>query len=83
MLSSFSEIYTDIHIMAQIEQYYDQMNDKQGRLVRGSNWADERFSNIFGKNVAGMSAKVFANPHNSYSTVGFRYVIHIWPKVIE
>ena len=70
----------DAKIMAELEQYYNQYNDTNGRLVRGSNWFDERFSNKCGKNTAGTNAKVFVDPNKAYSTLGFRYVIHYSAK---
>ncbi len=59
----------------QIALYYDGQCDKDGYLVRGGNWYDERFSIIRGKNKAGIQAKTFLSPRKSHSTLGFRYVI--------
>ncbi|PKP46667.1 MAG: hypothetical protein CVT95_06670, partial [Bacteroidetes bacterium HGW-Bacteroidetes-12] len=70
----------DIEILSLIERYYDQNNHPNGKLVRGSNWYDERFSNKLGKNTEGINAKVFVNPDSTYSTLGFRYVIHVKVK---
>jgi formylglycine-generating enzyme required for sulfatase activity len=50
------------------------------RLVRGGNWFDERSSFIYGKNAAGMHAKVFVSNSTSRSTIGFRYIIKVYPK---
>jgi hypothetical protein len=49
-------------------------------LVRGANWYDERYAYKLGKNVAGTNAKVFLDPNKSHCTLGFRYVIYIYPK---
>lgn len=60
------------------ERYYDnKFNVSGGKLVRGSNWYDERIGMISDKNVVGMHAKCFANPNESFATVGFRYVITV------
>ena len=50
-----------------------------GKLVRGGNWFDERYSDKLGKNYSGMSLKKFVDPAHGYSTVGFRYVVHVVP----
>lgn len=70
----------DCKILSELEMYYDKRNDKNGKLVRGSNWWDERFSSKLGKNVEGMNAKLFVSPDSAHCTLGFRYVIHISPK---
>lgn len=76
-LSTFDE--EDVKILSSIEKYFDQQNDKNGKLVRGSNWYDERFSYKLGKNTAGINAKTFIAPERTHSTLGFRYVIYIEP----
>ncbi len=76
-LATFEE--EDIKILSSIEKYFDQQNDKNGKLVRGSNWYDERFSYKLEKNSAGINAKTFIDPERTHSTVGFRYVIYIEP----
>lgn len=78
LLSTFKD--TDIEILSQIETYYDKKNDPTGRLVIGANWYDERFSDKSGKNIEGINTKLFVNPDSSYSTLGFRYVIHVQPR---
>lgn len=60
------------------KSYYDQL-PLNGKLVRGSNWYDERYSNKDGKNTAGMNAKTFEDPNKAHCTLGFRYVIYITP----
>lgn len=70
----------DVKILSQIEKYFDTKNDPNGKLVRGSNWYDERFSNVLGRNPEGANAKAFVDPNKSHSTLGFRYVIHFEPK---
>ncbi|KAA3649969.1 MAG: hypothetical protein DWP98_05910 [Bacteroidetes bacterium] len=73
----------DSKIISSIERYYDLNNDSLGKLIRGGNWYDQRFSNLFDKNVKGTNAKVFAHPDSSYSTVGFRYIIQFQFKETE
>ena len=67
---------TESLLIKQIALYYDSHADKDGQLVKGANWLDERFSNIKGKNKAGIHAKTFISPAESHSTIGFRYVIY-------
>ena len=78
LLKTFED--KDIEILSSIEKYYDENNHPKGKLVRGSNWYDERFSNKLGKNTAGINAKVFVSPDSTYSTLGFRYVVHFKRK---
>lgn len=63
----------------QIELLYDKGNAKNGRLVRGANWYDERFGRREGaiRNEAGLSPKRFLDPAEQHCTVGFRYVVHV------
>ncbi len=75
LLKTFDD--KDIEILSLIERYCDQKNHQDGKLVRGGNWYDERFSSKFGKNVEGINAKIFISPDSTYSTLGFRYVIHV------
>ncbi|MCB9334950.1 MAG: SUMF1/EgtB/PvdO family nonheme iron enzyme [Flavobacteriales bacterium] len=77
LLKTFND--EDIEILSLIEKYYDKKNHQDGKLVRGSNWYDERFSNKLGKNTEGTNAKIFVSPDSTYSTLGFRYVIHYKP----
>lgn len=58
------------------KMYYDRLPE-HGKLVRGSNWFDERFALHFGKNVEGMQAKTFCDPDAQHCTLGFRYVIYV------
>lgn len=66
----------------QIEMLYDKGNAKNGRLVRGANWYDERFSGrpTAERNDAGINPKRFVDPSEQHSTIGFRYVIHVKRK---
>ena len=66
----------------QIEMLYDKGNAKKGRLVRGANWYDERFSGrpSAERNDAGINPKRFVDPAEQHSTIGFRYVIHVKRK---
>jgi formylglycine-generating enzyme required for sulfatase activity len=70
----------DAATVSQIEKYFDSKNDINGRLVRGSNWYDERFSNIYGRNPEGTNAKLFVDPARAHATLGFRYVVHFTEK---
>ncbi len=70
----------DAEIQGEIERYFDAQNDDNGKLIRGSNWYDERYSYKMGKNVAGTNAKTFQHPYSAHATLGFRYVIHVYPK---
>ena len=61
--------------------FMDTANDTNGKMVKGCNWIDERFAFKCNKNIAGMSPKVFVNPDSQHSTIGFRYVLRVKPKV--
>ena len=50
-------------------------NDKNGKLIVGSNWFDERYENTLGVNTAGIHPKTFQNKDSSFATVGFRLVL--------
>lgn len=67
----------DTHILSELEQYYDYTCDKNGSLIKGSNWFDSQNSTQYGLNRPGLHAKTFKDPNKAYSTVGFRYVIEI------
>lgn len=68
-----------------IENYYNTKNHSNGQLVMGGNYLDERvneFKMHFGKtnmsfDKTGTYLKTFADPHQQYSTVGFRYIIKV------
>jgi hypothetical protein len=66
----------------EIELFYDKGNAKNGRLVRGANWYDERFSArpMSTRNEAGINPKRFVDPSEQHCTIGFRYVIHVRKK---
>jgi hypothetical protein len=66
---------TESLLLRQIALYHDSHAAKDGQLVKGGSWLDERFSNTLGKNKAGIHAKTFVSPTKSHSTLGFRYVI--------
>lgn len=78
------DLYNDesVALAKQIEMLYDKGNAKNGRLVRGGNWYDERFGSKpgSGRNEAGMSPKRFVDPSEQHSTIGFRYVVHVKRK---
>lgn len=80
-LSQLHSIYSvDAQMEYQRESYFDKRNAKNGKLVRGSNWFDERYSALLGKNPEGANAKCFVDPAKDHSTLGFRYVIRISKK---
>lgn len=64
-----------------IEDYYNRKNDTLGQLVMGGNYVDYRddfLMNYYSQlNRAGTYLKTFADPHQQYSTVGFRYIIKV------
>lgn len=72
-LLNFYKVVLPIHYQLEIE--FNNHIDKDGKLIRGSNWFDETFER---KNI--INAKTFASPDKSFATVGFRYVIHVYPK---
>jgi hypothetical protein len=67
----------DVVIVKLLERHFDKYNSKNGKLVKEANWCDSRSSSIQGKNSKGINAKVFIDPKNSHSTIGFRYVINV------
>lgn len=70
----------DAEMEYQREFYYNSFNDKNGKLVRGANWFDERYGNFLDKNTAGTNAKIFVDPKKTRSTIGFRYVVRVRKK---
>lgn len=63
---------------AELESYYNSFNDTiSGQMVRGGNWLYEHHSFRNGHNVGMHDAKLFINPNEKHSTVGFRYVIRV------
>ncbi|CAN5367352.1 hypothetical protein BH09BAC5_BH09BAC5_23640 [soil metagenome] len=67
-------------IALETENLYYKMLPLHGKLVRGGNWVDERYNNNYGKNTAGTNAKTFVDPAKSHCTLGFRYVIYVYPN---
>ncbi len=63
-------------LLHQIALYHNSHVDKDGHLVKGGNWIDNRYSNSNGKNKEGIHAKTFLSPTKSHSTLGFRYVVY-------
>jgi formylglycine-generating enzyme required for sulfatase activity len=70
----------DYKILEMVENYFNKRNATDGHLVRGGNFYDERFSDIYKKNFAGIMPKRFVAPSQSNSTIGFRYVLRIEKK---
>jgi formylglycine-generating enzyme required for sulfatase activity len=62
------------------EHYFNSLMPKNGKLVRGANWYDQRYGNFGDKNPAGANAKTFVDPAKSHCTLGFRYVVHVTEK---
>lgn len=70
----------DAEMEYQREFYFNTFNDKNGKLVRGANWYDERYGNFLDKNPAGTNTKIFVDPKKTRSTIGFRYVVRVRKK---
>ncbi len=65
-------------LTADLESYFNSFNDTtSGQLVRGGNWLYEHHAFRNGQNVGMHNAKLFINPNESHSTLGFRYVIRV------
>lgn len=65
-------------MVLQLEQYFDECNnDKNGKLVRGANWMDDRSSGDSYNKLDAYTAKAFINPDKQHSTLGFRYVMRV------
>jgi hypothetical protein len=58
-----------------IDLNFDRQNDKNGYLIMGSNWYDERYGSLYGVNVKGLYAKRFKSKESTAATVGFRLVL--------
>ena len=63
-----------------IDNRNNQRNDKDGKLIMGANWLDERYEMLFNVNVGGLYPKLFKSENKAYSTVGFRYVVRLKPQ---
>lgn len=60
------------------DKYFDKTcNDKNGKLVMGANWYDERTSDRSHRVSEAIAVKAFVNPDEQHSTIGFRYVMHV------
>ena len=60
------------------EEYFDKTcNDKNGKLVMGANWYDERKSDRSHRVTEAIAVKAFVDPDEQHSTIGFRYVVHV------
>jgi hypothetical protein len=65
-------------LLSDLESYYNSFNDTvSGQLVRGGNWLYEHHAFRYDQNVGMHDAKLFINPNERHSTLGFRYVIRI------
>jgi hypothetical protein len=63
-----------------VDEKFNQQNDKDGSLIMGGNWYDERYGSYLGVNKAGLYPKTFKDENKSFATVGFRYVVRIIPN---
>lgn len=68
-----------VQLAKQIEMLYDKGNARNGKLVRGANWYDERFGSRLniGRNEQGIAPKRYIDPNEQHCTIGFRYVVHV------
>jgi hypothetical protein len=66
-----------------IDQNFDRLNDKNGHLVIGGNWYDERYESIYGVNTGGLYAKRFKSKESQEPTIGFRLVIRMNPPISQ
>jgi len=64
-------------LVRSLYEYFYRWNDEDGMLVRGCNWFDERSSLLAGRNTAGIYAKRFLSPDETFCTIGFRYVVRV------
>ena len=69
--------YKQDSLSVAIEDYYEQNNEVNGRMIVGGNWLDERHSLQLGENFDGAYDKRFVHPDSAHCTVGFRYVIRV------
>ena len=75
---------TDKNIFLSIADYQDKTtlkNVKNGKLIMGANWFDERHSTINGNPISGYYAKTFKSQNYTNSTLGFRYVLFVKKKI--
>jgi len=66
---------SDATVQASLEQFWNERIDKNGQLVVGANWWDERYGERYGANAAGILPKTFLDPNEARCTVGFRCVV--------
>lgn len=60
------------------DEYFDKTcNDKNGKLVMGANWYDERTSDRSHRVTEAIAVKAFVDPDEQHATIGFRYVMHV------
>lgn len=63
-----------------VDEYALKENDKNGNLIYGRNWFDERYGSNFGVNISGLYPKVFKEQNKQFATVGFRYIVRLIEK---
>ena len=60
------------------EVYFDSnYNSPKGKMVKGANWYDDRMADDKPEFQDASNAKVFINPDESHSTIGFRFVMRV------
>lgn len=63
-----------------VDEYALRENNKNGNLIYGGNWFDERYGSNFGVNISGLYPKVFKEQNKQFATVGFRYIVRLIEK---
>lgn len=74
MLQLENKESVDAVVEYDLEMLGDYWNDKNGKLIKGSNWYHDACTQ---EETIDADVQRFADPDSSFSTVGFRYVIHI------
>ncbi len=65
-------------ILLLTEEYFDSThNNRNGKMVRGLNWFDNRQIDRTHFISKAIFAKCFVNPDEQHSTLGFRYVVRV------
>ena len=64
-------------LLSMDEYFHRTCNDKNGKLVRGANWADRRIRPDHINLPDAIWAKAFVDPNEQRSTIGFRFVMRV------
>lgn len=68
-------------LLLQMEEYFMQTcNKRSGKLVRGANFYDQRFTIGSQDQKGALYAKAFVAPNEQHSTIGFRAVVRVTIK---